>query len=325
MPVSASVVVPVRDGAATLPACLRSVLDQDVDDFEVIVVDDASTDDTPAVIADLAAADPRIRPIRLADNAGPGGARNAGIRKAQAPVLLFTDADCIVDRSWVRLHRLAQREASIVGGSVVGVHATAFGRADGYCSWFASSPGLPKQVRRAEHLPTANLGVARTVFERIGLFREGEPLYSEDAELCARVRRAGEPLLFDPAIVVRHRDRDGGRAYLRHQWVAGIQMLNYRREPGAGYRWLMPRGPVTGALLAVPVAAAYTAYVAAQWLAVDRRVLRYVPLIFAGKLAQTIAMAAHARGASRVSPEPPVLPAAPGLPSLGRAARNAAV
>jgi hypothetical protein len=123
-------------------------------------------------------------------------------------VLLFVDADCTVERSWVRQHCAAQREARIVGGAVIGVHTTVFGRADGYCSWFGSIPSSAKGLRRRDHLPTANLSIARVVFERIGLFREGEVLYSEDAELCERARRAGEALFFDPSIVVRHRDRD---------------------------------------------------------------------------------------------------------------------
>jgi len=308
LPPSATVVIPVRDAEATLAACLASVLDQDTGDFEVAVVDDGSSDGTAAIIERFAGADGRLRHLRLDRSLGPAAARNAAIRLARAPVLLFVDADCVVARDWVRLHCLAQREARIVGGAVVGLHSTACGRADGYCSWFASFPQLARGRRRTDHLPTANLSVARSVFERVGLFREGEPLYSEDAEFCERARWAGEQLFFDPAILIRHRDRDGLREYLRHQWIAGIQMLNYRREPGARYRWLMPRGRASGAVLAVPLAAAYTAFIVAQWLAVERRVLAYVPLIFAGKLAQTAAMAAYSTVPSGAVPAAPRLP-----------------
>ena len=238
------------------------------------------------------------------------------------PLLLFVDSDCTVDRGWVRLHCAAQREARIVGGAVVGIHATAFGRADGYCSWFDSIPGRARGPRRRDHLPTANLSVARAVFERVGLFREGEPFYSEDAEFCERARRSGEGLFFEPSIVVHHRDRDGFCAYLRHQWIAGIQMLNYRREPGAPYRWLMPRSPCSGALLALPLAAAYTAFIVKQWIAVDPCVVPYAPLIFAGKLAQSVAMAAYSRVPSRADPVPPPLPRRETLESFHSAVRR---
>jgi glycosyltransferase involved in cell wall biosynthesis len=307
VPIGASVIVPVFNGEATLRACLAATLDQDVSDFEVLVVDDASTDGTAAIAESVARADSRVRVLRLSENGGPARARNLAIRASRAPLLLFADSDCIVDRSWVRLHGSAQHPPRIVGGAVVGVHATPFGRADAYCSWFGSIPSGPPQARRKDHLPTANLSVARSVFERAGLFREGEPLYSEDAEFCERARRAGIELFFDPSIIVRHRDRDRLGDYLRHQWIAGIQMLNYRREPGARYRWLVPRNRCSGVLLAVPLAAAFTAFVVKQWLTFDPRVVPYAPLIFAGKLAQTLAMATHSHRPSRVDPIAPPL------------------
>jgi glycosyltransferase involved in cell wall biosynthesis len=305
--VQASVIVPVHNGEPTLGACLAALLDQDSDGYEVIVVDDASTDLSGEIATSFAAAHACVRVLRLASNVGPAQARNDAIRSAAGPLLLLVDADCVVGRDWVRLHRAAQEHAGIVGGPVIGVHTTAFGRADGYCSWFGSIPGQPKG-RRADHLPTANLSVARAVFERIGLFREGERLYSEDAEFSERARRAGQELWYDPSIAVRHRDRDALADYLRHQWIAGIQMLNYRREPGASYQRLMPRNAIAGWCLAAPLAAAYTAFIIKEWLPYDRGVLAYAPLIFAGKLAQTAAMALYSRVPSAATPAPPSLP-----------------
>jgi glycosyltransferase involved in cell wall biosynthesis len=305
--VHASVIVPVHNGETTLAACLDALLDQDSDGYEVIVVDDASTDRSDEIATSFAAAHGHVRVLRLASNVGPAQARNDAIRSAVGPLLLLVDADCVVGRDWVRLHRAAQQHAAIVGGPVIGVHDTAFGRADGYCSWFGSIPGQARG-RRVDHLPTANLSVARAVFERIGLFREGERLYSEDAEFCERARRAGQELWYDPSIAVRHRDRDTLGDYLRHQWIAGIQMLNYRRERGAGYRWLMPRNAITGWCLAVPLATAYTAFIVKEWLPHDRGVLAHAPLIFAGKLAQTAAMALYSRVPSAAQPAPPPLP-----------------
>jgi GT2 family glycosyltransferase len=298
----ASVIVPVHNGAATIHACLVSVLAQDTADFEVLVVDDASTDATREIVRSIP--DPRLRLLHLDDNRGPAAARNHAIRAARGDVLLLLDSDCVAQPGWVRLHLAAQREARVVGGAVVGASRSVFGRADGYCSWFSSAPARPRGFVD-HHLPTANLSVARAVFERVGLFREGERLYSEDAELCDRARGAGEAILFDPAIAVVHHDRDTLRGYLRHQWIGGVQTLNYRREPGAAYRWLMPRGRVTGALLAVPVATAYTAWLVKEWLAVDRGVVAHAPLIFLGKLAQTAAMAAYSgvpSGAEQAAP-----------------------
>lgn len=87
-----SVVIPVRNRPEALPLAVRSVLDQGLP-VEVVIVDDASTDNTPAVAAALAAADPRVRLVAFAENLGGGHARNAGIDAATAPWLAFLDSD----------------------------------------------------------------------------------------------------------------------------------------------------------------------------------------------------------------------------------------
>lgn len=88
-----SVVVPAHRAQGFLRPCLESVLGQSFGDLEVIAVDDASPDATGAVIAELAAADPRVVPVRMDRNAGTGPARDAGAATATGDYLLFLDAD----------------------------------------------------------------------------------------------------------------------------------------------------------------------------------------------------------------------------------------
>ncbi|MEM9302942.1 MAG: glycosyltransferase family 2 protein, partial [Pseudomonadota bacterium] len=88
-----SVVVPVYNVRPHLEACLRSVLDQSLKELELIVVDDASTDDTHAVIAALADADERVRPVRLDAHGGASRARNFGLAEARGEYLIFLDGD----------------------------------------------------------------------------------------------------------------------------------------------------------------------------------------------------------------------------------------
>ncbi|MBI2467114.1 MAG: glycosyltransferase family 2 protein [Candidatus Rokubacteria bacterium] len=87
----ASVVIPAYDAEATLPACLAALARQSLapERFEVIVVDDGSTDAT-AQVAERAG----VRVVRLPANAGPAAARNRGAQAARGEVLVFTDADC---------------------------------------------------------------------------------------------------------------------------------------------------------------------------------------------------------------------------------------
>jgi len=88
-----SIIMPVYNREQELRQSIRSVLQQTFADFELILVDDASTDRTAEVAGQLAAADPRIQLIRLPENTGPGPARNAGIRVARGTYLRFCDSD----------------------------------------------------------------------------------------------------------------------------------------------------------------------------------------------------------------------------------------
>lgn len=86
-----SVIIPTYNRAHMIGRALHSVLSQEFTDFEVIVVDDASTDDTEAVVR--AIGDPRIRYIRERRNGGPNAARNRGMRAARGEFLAFLDSD----------------------------------------------------------------------------------------------------------------------------------------------------------------------------------------------------------------------------------------
>ena len=88
-----SVVVPCHNGAASLTGAVQSVRTQFGPSMEVIVVDDASTDDSAAVAAQLAVTDPSVRIIRRATNGGPAAARNTGLRAADGRYVCFLDAD----------------------------------------------------------------------------------------------------------------------------------------------------------------------------------------------------------------------------------------
>ncbi|MGV9856098.1 bifunctional glycosyltransferase/CDP-glycerol:glycerophosphate glycerophosphotransferase [Streptomyces sp. NPDC003442] len=88
-----SVIVPAYEVQPYLSDCLRSVLEQDFTDLELIAVDDHSPDACGAIIDEAAQRDPRVRAVHLVENAGLGRARNAGIRRATGDYLLFLDGD----------------------------------------------------------------------------------------------------------------------------------------------------------------------------------------------------------------------------------------
>ena len=91
MTVKISVILPVHNRADVLPRAIRSVIDQELSDFELIVIDDGSTDDSAKVAESFE--DDRIRLIRLDRNRGGNAARNEGIRAAKSPLIAFLDSD----------------------------------------------------------------------------------------------------------------------------------------------------------------------------------------------------------------------------------------
>lgn len=102
-----SVIIPVYNGEATIERCLRSVFAQTLDDFEVIVVNDGSTDGTDKILRKLAAQDPRLHILRQR-NGGVGPARNTGLRAARGEWICFIDADDYYDPDYIHAaHRTA--------------------------------------------------------------------------------------------------------------------------------------------------------------------------------------------------------------------------
>lgn len=91
-----SVIVPMYNASETIRDCLGSISDSDYPDFEIIVVDDASRDDSVSMISPLP-----CRIVSLDENLGPGKARNKGVDAASGEIVAFTDADCRVQRHWL--------------------------------------------------------------------------------------------------------------------------------------------------------------------------------------------------------------------------------
>jgi glycosyltransferase involved in cell wall biosynthesis len=118
-----SAVVPVHNGAAFLERAVESLHTQTLADVEVVIVDDGSTDDTPAVIADLAARDRRVRPFRQ-EHAGEAAAANRATAEARADLIARLDADDIAvpDRLERQVAWLdANPSVAALGGSIISI------------------------------------------------------------------------------------------------------------------------------------------------------------------------------------------------------------
>ena len=93
-----SVIIPVYNGEGTIAECLEALASQDMPrrEFEVIVVDDGSTDGTAAIVKQF-----DVKYIHQ-ENTGPATARNVGVKNAQGKIVVFTDADCVPEPNWRR-------------------------------------------------------------------------------------------------------------------------------------------------------------------------------------------------------------------------------
>ncbi len=224
-----SVVVPVKNGAESLPQLLAALEAQEgVGAFEVLVVDNGSTDDTAAI----ARAHPVVTDVVSQPVPGSYAARNAGLAVARAQVLAFTDVDCTPDSQWLRagLAAFAATGADLIGGGIrarVSAQPTIWERYDR--AVYLRQEDI---VRNAGWAVTANLFVRRTVFDAVGPF-EAALLSGGDREFCLRAGTAGFRIDYAPDAVITHEPRKS---------PGEIWQLN--RRIGAGFAAMRARGEV---------------------------------------------------------------------------------
>lgn len=224
-----SVVVASYNGARTLQACLDSLGRLNYPNYEVILVDDGSTDDTMQIAKQFSA----VRTIRHEKNRGLSVARNTGIAAAKGEIVAFTDSDCRADEDW--LHYLV---AALVDGNFAGVggHNLLPPEDSPVAAAVMVSPGGPAHVmlsdREAEHIPGCNMAFYKWALEEIGGF---DPVFTkagDDVDLCWRLQERGHKIGFSSAGFVWHYRRSTVRAYLRQQAGYGeAEALLLRKHP----------------------------------------------------------------------------------------------
>lgn len=207
-----SVAICTRNGARTLAGALSAATQLDYPEYEVIVVDDGSTDES-AVIANGY----DVRLIRT-ENRGLSAARNTAWRAATGAVVAYTDDDARPDQHWLRY---------VVDTIERGAFAGAGGpnlapRGDGVVAdCVANAPGGPNHVLvddvTAEHVPGCNMVFRRSVLEEIGGFDERFRAAGDDVDICWRVQEAGHRIGFSPAAIVWHHRRNEVAAYWKQQ------------------------------------------------------------------------------------------------------------
>ncbi|OFX31121.1 MAG: hypothetical protein A2Z07_03530, partial [Armatimonadetes bacterium RBG_16_67_12] len=197
------------------------------------------------VIAEAAAGRVRVTPVRLEQNRGRSAARNAGIRAARAPVIVFVDSDVLVRPDFLQRHMEIHRAAGrpVVGrGPVVEVPT-------------ADLPARDPVTRFSPaYFTTANASVPRQALIDAGMFDEGFRIYGwEDFDLGLRLAARGLPRVYDPAATAFHvepvpTEDTLDRHLAKEEERARTALYLLRKHPGAETRWMIQDTPLQRAV-----------------------------------------------------------------------------
>ena len=234
----ASIVIPVFNQLPLSLACLRAIADcGDASAFEVIVVDDASTDATPRVLPSV----PGLRFHRIPENVGFIGACNAGAELATGDYLVFLNNDTTVQPGWLDAllatfdtHAdtgLAGSKLVYPDGRLQEAGGIVFADGSGWNYGRFEDPADPRYsfVREVDYCSGAAIALRRDLFLELGGFDPlFAPAYYEDTDLAMRVRRHGLKVRYQPASVVVHHEGASSGTDVR-EGVKAFQVSNQQK------------------------------------------------------------------------------------------------
>jgi len=224
-----SVIIPVRNAAATLGEQLAALAGQHYEgDWEVVVVDNGSDDDTATIAYSFADRLPKLRVVE-APGGGASGARNAGAAAAHGDLLAYCDGDDVAAEDWLAGLAAAAPEGGLIGGRLDDRSLND----EVIRSWRPPQQIGGELARPCGFLPavaSANLAIWADVLREVGCWREDYVGGHEDTELCWRAQLAGHRLVFAPDAVMKYRYRAGLRPLARQSFRYGLLSAKLYRE-----------------------------------------------------------------------------------------------
>jgi GT2 family glycosyltransferase len=208
----ASVVVCTFNGSRTIRQCLEGLEKLRYPDYEVIVIDDGSTDGAGEIALQY-----NVRVIRT-KNRGLSHARNLGLAAATGEIIAYLDDDASPDPDWLSYLALTFQRTNVAG---VGGPNIPFPDDGQVAACIAHAPGGPTHVllsdEEAEHIPGCNMAFRRDRLQSIGGFDSQFRVAGDDVDVCWRIQEAGGRLGFSPAAMVLHHCRNTVRAFWKQQ------------------------------------------------------------------------------------------------------------
>ncbi len=212
-----SVVICAYNAERTMDACLASLRQLRYPNFEVIIVNDGSTDRT----LEISQRYPEMKLISQ-ENKGLSVARNVGMENADGDIIAYTDSDCVVDPDWLTYlaYRFVHSGFVAVGGPNLPPPEDSV-----VASCVAAAPGGPTHVlvddEVAEHIPGCNMAFTKAALLEVGGFDPLHRAAGDDVDLCWKLQNNGHAIGFSPAAMVWHFRRNTVKAYLKQQMGYG--------------------------------------------------------------------------------------------------------
>lgn len=235
---SISIVIPTYNRKDTLRQCLQAAISQDYDSYEIIVVDNGSTDGTGEM---LRREFPQVSCLRQKQNSGPAAARNAGIHRASGSIIVFTDDDCVPPQNW--LTRIAAGYARYphvvgVGGYLEppseALKSNVLARYERHIARHVFHVGDSEYVGGFECPAggTNNMSYRRTILQQVNGFDESFPYAAgEDADLKWRICQTHAQLLYTPIRVI-HLQAYTWSAFKRQAYFRGKGRARFNVKHG---------------------------------------------------------------------------------------------
>ncbi len=284
-----AVIVAAQNAARTIRASLEAILGQSYAKLRVMVIDDASGDQTSEIVRALG--NPRVCLMQLDQSHGPAEARNRALAMRAEQFMWIVDSDCVPNHDCLELlmDTMAADDAIGIAG---GANPQDWGKVTYAAAVFdLSNRHLVAPSRPAADVPYvvgANMLVRRAVFERVGLYDAGLRI-AEDFDLCVRARQAGFRVVFQPRAISEHRHpRTTIRTYLQYQYKIGYYGCRFRLKHRAAVPFgrHYPSTPRAALVMAPVYLGASLARMALKNLSQGAgwRFLRALPLIILGQL-----------------------------------------
>lgn len=221
-----SIIIPVYNAERTIKKCIDSLLMIDYPNYEIIIIDDGSTDKTKDILSEYKN---RIKIIE-SQHIGPSACRNMAVKRSKGNFLAFTDADCLADKNWLKELMggfFGDKVVSVGGTQLSPQDETKFGKSvqaffelTGFLGGYIKSK-KDTEIIKVPHNPSCNVMYRKNVFSEIGAFDEN--LWpGEDVDLDYRLKKKNYVIMNNSKAIVYHYRPESLKELLKMMYRYGV-------------------------------------------------------------------------------------------------------